>query len=81
MEHFNPDMLANLSTCKSPQQMFGALAKTYYAEKIGMKPEDIVVVSVMPCTAKKFEAAAPGDERQRRAGRRHRAHHARARRA
>ena len=78
MEHYNPDMLANLSTCKSPQQMFGALAKTYYAEKIGMKPEDIFVVSIMPCTAKKFEAARPGDERQRRAGRRRRAHHPRA---
>ena len=62
MEHFNPDMLDNLSTCKSPQQMFGALAKTYYAEKIGVKPEDMVVVSVMPCTAKKYEAAAAGDE-------------------
>ncbi len=59
MEHFNPDMLANLSTCKSPQQMFGAIAKTYYAEKIGVKPEDMVVVSVMPCTAKKYEAARP----------------------
>ena len=59
MEHFNPDMLDNLSTCKSPQQMFGALAKTYYAEKIGVKPEDMVVVSVMPCTAKKYEAARP----------------------
>jgi NADP-reducing hydrogenase subunit HndD len=59
MEHYNPDMLANLSTCKSPQQMFGALAKTYYAEKLGKKPEDIVVVSVMPCTAKKFECARP----------------------
>ncbi len=59
MEHFNPDMLANLSTCKSPQQMFGALAKTYYAEKIGVKPEDMVVVSVMPCTAKKYEAQRP----------------------
>ncbi len=59
MEHFNPDMLANLSTCKSPQQMFGALAKTYYAEKIGKRPEDMVVVSVMPCTAKKFECARP----------------------
>jgi NADP-reducing hydrogenase subunit HndD len=59
MEHFNPDMLDNLSSCKSPQQMFGALAKTYYAEKIGVKPEDMVVVSVMPCTAKKFEAARP----------------------
>jgi len=59
MEHFNPDMLANLSTCKSPQQMFGALAKTYYAQKVGVRPEDMVVVSVMPCTAKKFEAARP----------------------
>ncbi len=59
MEHYNPDMLDNLSTCKSPQQMFGALAKTYYADKLGKKPEDIVVVSVMPCTAKKFECARP----------------------
>ncbi len=59
MEHYNPDMLANLSTCKSPQQMFGALAKTYYAKKLGIKPENIVVVSVMPCTAKKFECARP----------------------
>ncbi len=59
MEHFNPDMLDNLSTCKSPQQMFGAVAKTYYAEKIGVKAEDMVVVSIMPCTAKKFEAARP----------------------
>ncbi|HOT22874.1 MAG TPA: NADH-dependent [FeFe] hydrogenase, group A6 [Thermoleophilia bacterium] len=59
MEHFNPDMLANLSTCKSPQQMFGAISKTYYADKIGVRPEDMVVVSVMPCTAKKFEAARP----------------------
>jgi NADP-reducing hydrogenase subunit HndD len=59
MEHFNPDMLENLSTCKSPQQMFGALAKTYYAEKIGVRPEDMVVVSVMPCTAKKYEASRP----------------------
>ena len=57
MEHFNPDLLANLSTCKSPQQMFGAVAKTYYADKLGKNPEEIVVVSVMPCTAKKFESA------------------------
>ena len=55
-EYFHPDFLPNLSTCKSPQQMFGALAKTYYAEKIGVKPQDMTVVSVMPCTAKKFEA-------------------------
>ncbi len=59
IEHFNPDMLSNLSSCKSPQQMFGALAKTYYADKLGKRPEDIVVVSVMPCTAKKFECARP----------------------
>ena len=59
MEHFNPDMLDNLSTCKSPQQMFGAIAKTYYADKMGIKAKDIYVVSVMPCTAKKFEAQRP----------------------
>jgi iron-only hydrogenase group A len=57
MEYFYPDMLDNLSTCKSPQQMMGAMVKTYYAQKIGKKPEEIVMVSVMPCTAKKFEAA------------------------
>ncbi len=55
-EYFYPEMLPNLSTCKSPQQMFGALAKTYYAEQAGVDPEKMVVVSVMPCTAKKFEA-------------------------
>ncbi len=55
-EHFWPEFLPNLSTAKSPQQMFGAVAKTYYAEKIGKKPEDLFVVSIMPCTAKKFEA-------------------------
>ncbi len=55
-EHFYPQLLPNISTCKSPQQMFGAVAKTYYAEKLGLKPEDIVVVSIMPCTAKKYEA-------------------------
>lgn len=59
MEHFYPDLMDNVSTCKSPQQMFGALAKSYYAEKIGVKPEDLVVVSIMPCTAKKFEANRP----------------------
>jgi iron-only hydrogenase group A len=58
-EHFYPEILPNISTCKSPQQMFGAVAKTYYAEKAGLKPEDIVVVSVMPCTAKKYEAQRP----------------------
>ena len=58
-ESFHPELLPNLSTCKSPQQMFGAVAKTYYADKIGKRPEDICVVSVMPCTAKKFEAQRP----------------------
>jgi len=56
VEFYYPQFLDNISTCKSPQQMFGALAKSYYAEKIGKKPEDIIVVSVMPCTAKKYEA-------------------------
>ena len=55
-EHYFPDMIENLSTCKSPQQMFGAITKTYYAEKMGLDPKNIVVVSIMPCTAKKFEA-------------------------
>lgn len=54
-EHYFPDMTENLSSCKSPQQMFGAIAKSYYAEKAGIAPEDIVSVSIMPCTAKKFE--------------------------
>ena len=54
-EHYHPDMLDNLSSCKSPKQMFGAVAKTYYAEKMGIDPKNIVMVSVMPCTAKKFE--------------------------
>ena len=54
-EYYYPDQLANLSSCKSPQQMTGAVIKTYYAEKNGIDPKDIVVVSVMPCTAKKFE--------------------------
>ncbi|MDT8274198.1 MAG: [FeFe] hydrogenase, group A, partial [Desulfomonilia bacterium] len=54
-EHFYPDILDNLSTCKSPQQMMGALIKSYYAEQTGIDPKDIVSVSIMPCTAKKFE--------------------------
>lgn len=58
-EHEFPDLLDVPSTCKSPQQMFGAIAKTYYAEKMNIKPEDMVVVSVMPCLAKKYEAARP----------------------
>ncbi|MBO7156032.1 MAG: iron hydrogenase small subunit [Clostridia bacterium] len=55
VEHNYPDLIPNLSSCKSPQQMFGAICKTYYAEKLGIDPKDMVVVSVMPCTAKKFE--------------------------
>ncbi len=58
-EHIFPEMLDNLSTCKSPQQMFGPLAKTYYAEKINKNPAEMVVVSIMPCTAKKYEADRP----------------------
>ena len=58
-EHMFPGLLDNLSTCKSPQQMFGALAKTYYADKINIKAQDMIVVSIMPCTAKKFEAGRP----------------------
>ncbi len=54
-EYHYPELLPNLSSCKSPQQMFGALTKTWFAEKNGLNPQDIVVVSVMPCTAKKFE--------------------------
>ena len=56
-EHYYPDLIDNLSSCKSPQQMFGALVKTYYAEKAGIDPKDIFVVSIMPCTAKKFEVS------------------------
>ena len=59
IEHNFPDLLHIPSSCKSPQQMFGTIAKTYYAEKIGVKPEDLIVVSVMPCQAKKYEAARP----------------------
>ncbi|OPX95251.1 MAG: NADP-reducing hydrogenase subunit HndC [Syntrophorhabdus sp. PtaB.Bin006] len=58
-EYFYPDLLEHMSTCKSPQQMLGALAKTYYAKKKGIDPAKIVSVSIMPCTAKKFEAARP----------------------
>ena len=58
-EYFYPEILDNISTCKSPQQMFGAVAKTYYAKKADVDPKDIVVVSVMPCTAKKFECQRP----------------------
>ncbi|MDD3899248.1 MAG: NADH-dependent [FeFe] hydrogenase, group A6, partial [Syntrophomonadaceae bacterium] len=58
-ETFYPDLLDNLSTCKSPQQMFGPLVKTYWADKMGIDPAKIYSVSIMPCTAKKFEAARP----------------------
>ena len=55
-EHYEQDFIDNLSTCKSPQQMFGAVAKTWYAQKMGIDVKDIFVVSIMPCTAKKFES-------------------------
>ncbi|PRR81535.1 NADH-dependent [FeFe] hydrogenase, group A6 [Clostridium vincentii] len=55
VEHFYPDMLKNLSTCKSPHEMAGALIKTYFAKKMGIDPQKIVVISIMPCVAKKFE--------------------------
>jgi NADH-quinone oxidoreductase subunit G len=58
-ETFYPDLLDNLSTCKSPQQMFGALVKTYWAEKMDIDPAQIYSVSIMPCTAKKFECSRP----------------------
>ncbi len=54
-EHYYPDQIDHLSSCKSPQQMFGAVMKTYYAEKMGIDPANMVVVGIMPCTAKKFE--------------------------
>jgi iron only hydrogenase large subunit-like protein len=54
-----PSMLPNLSSAKSPQQMFGALIKTYYAEANGIDPKDIVTVALMPCSAKKFECNRP----------------------
>ena len=59
-EHYYPDQLGHLSSCKSPQQMFGAVMKTYYAEKMGIDPKNMVVVGVMPCTAKKFETKRDG---------------------
>jgi iron-only hydrogenase group A len=59
LEKEYPDLISHASTCKSPQQMFGALAKTYYAKEKGIDPANIVVVSVMPCTAKHFGAARP----------------------
>ena len=59
-EHFFPEMTENLSTCKSPQQMFGAIYKTYYAKKLGCDPKDVFFVSCIPCTAKKFEVKRDG---------------------
>lgn len=59
IEHMYPEYLQHLSTCKSPQQMFGAMAKTYYAEKMGLDPKNIVSVAGMPCAAKKYEANRP----------------------
>ena len=61
-EFFYPEFLPNVSTCKSPQQMFGAMMKTYYAEKEGIDPKDVFVVSVMPCTAKKYEIGRPDQD-------------------
>lgn len=58
-EQYHPDLLPNLSSCRSPQQMFGSLAKRYYAKDLGIEPKDMYVISIMPCTAKKFEAARP----------------------
>ena len=58
-EHNFPEMIPNLSTCKSPHEMLGAIIKSYYAEKNGIDPDKMVVVSVMPCTAKKFESQRP----------------------
>ena len=59
LEHNFPEMLPNMSTCKSPMQMEGAIIKSYYAEKAGIDPKNIVVVAVMPCTSKKFETSRP----------------------
>ena len=61
-EHYFPDMIPNLSTCKSPQQMFGATVKTWYAQKMGWDPKDIFVVGIMPCTAKKFEVRRDNED-------------------
>ena len=72
-----PDFIGNLSTCKSPQQMMGAIIKNYFAEREGIDPKDIFSVSIMPCTAKKFEAGRPGNDHRRRGRHRRRADHAR----
>ena len=62
IEHYYPELLPHVSSCKSPQQMFGAVVKSYWAEKKGIDPKDIVSVSVMPCTAKKFEVGRPDQD-------------------
>ncbi len=59
-EHYFPEMIDNLSTCKSPQQMFGAIYKAFFCKKMGVDPEDVVFVSAIPCTAKKFEVGRDG---------------------
>jgi NADH-quinone oxidoreductase subunit G/NADP-reducing hydrogenase subunit HndD len=59
VETYYPDLIGNLSSCKSPQQMLGAITKTYFAEREGIDPQRIYSVSIMPCTAKKFEAVRP----------------------
>ena len=59
VEQFYPELLPNVSTCKSPQQMMGAIIKSFYAKRAGIEPRDIVSVSIMPCTAKKFECSRP----------------------
>ena len=69
IEHFYPELLPHLSTCKSPQQMFGALAKTYYAEKAGIDPEDIVVGLDHALHGQEVRVRAAGDEGQRLPGR------------
>ena len=59
MEKTYPDLLPHVSSCKSPQQMFGAIAKTYYADKMGIPRDKMFVVSIMPCIAKKYECQRP----------------------
>ena len=63
-EYYYGDQLSHLSTCKSPHEMFGAILKTYYAQKIGVKPEDMFVLSIMPCSCKKFEKGRPEMEEE-----------------
>jgi ferredoxin hydrogenase gamma subunit len=59
MEKYYPEVMEHVSTVKSPQQCFGSLAKTYFAQKVGINPRFMKVVSIMPCAAKKIEAARP----------------------